>query len=133
VARLVRKTAVVTGAAQGIGRAIALTFARDEARALALDVKREAPTELEGCEPVVIDLLEGTVITRFGKGAGRIDVLVNRAGYVDDGDILSFTDAGLDVSFDLDIRATAQMVRALRPATIAHGGGSVSTSPRSRV
>lgn len=123
--RLTGKSAVITGAAQGIGRATAEQFVREGARVIALDVKDTALATLEGCKTTRLDLLDGDAIARFGAGVGAVDILVNCAGYVDAGDILSFTDAGFDLSFDLNVRATARMIRALLPAMVDAGHGSI--------
>jgi 2-keto-3-deoxy-L-fuconate dehydrogenase len=52
-------------------------------------------------------------------------VLVNCAGYVDAGDLLTTTESGLDLSFDLNVRATIRMTRAVLPAMLEAGGGSI--------
>lgn len=123
--RLKTKTAVVTGAAQGIGRATALAFAREGARVLAIDIKDDALETLDGCDPVVLDLLDGEAIAAFGARTGAVDILVNCAGYVDIGDLMAMDERGFDLSFDLNVRATTRMTRALLPAMIDAGGGSI--------
>jgi 2-keto-3-deoxy-L-fuconate dehydrogenase len=123
--RLDGKKALVTGAAQGIGRATALLFAAEGADVIAVDRNAEALAVLKGCRPIVLDLLDGAAITALGRDTGRIDILVNCAGYVDSGDILSTTEQGYDLSFDLNVRATTRMIAAFLPEMIAGGGGSI--------
>ncbi|WP_347304155.1 SDR family oxidoreductase [Croceibacterium sp. TMG7-5b_MA50] len=122
--RLAGKRAVVTGAAQGIGRAIVESFAREGATVLALDRNGAGLADLPA-EAHTIDLLDPAAIAAFGKVAGRVDVLVNCAGYVDAGDLLSTSDEGYDLSFALNVHAPARLIRALLPAMLAGGGGSI--------
>jgi len=122
--RITGKRAVVTGAAQGIGRAIAELFTREGGEVLALD-RNEALLATLDCERHVVDLLDRQAIAAFGEQAGRVDILVNCAGYVDAGDILNTSDAGFDLSFDLNVRATTWMIQALLPAMVEAGRGSI--------
>ncbi|MCP4025247.1 MAG: SDR family oxidoreductase, partial [Sphingomonas sp.] len=80
---------------------------------------------LSGCEPLVVDLLDPAAVARAGAGAGTLDVLINCAGYVDSGDLLSVTERGLDLSFDLNVRATIRMTQAVLPAMLEAGRGVI--------
>lgn len=125
MSRLQGKIAVVTGAAQGIGRATALAFLREGATVHVLDRQSDALATIAGATPTVIDLLDGGAIRDFGAAVGPVDILVNCAGYVDAGDALSFEDDGFDLSFALNVRATTRMIRVLLPGMLDRGRGSI--------
>jgi 2-keto-3-deoxy-L-fuconate dehydrogenase len=123
--RLAGKKALVTGAAQGIGRAIVELFGREGAAVAALDTQSAALATLKDCETHVVDLLDPMAVAAVGETVGTLDVLVNCAGYVDVGDLLVTTESGLDLSFDLNVRATIRITRAVLPPMLAAGGGSI--------
>lgn len=123
--RLADKKVLVTGAGQGIGRAIVELFVREGAAVIALDVNAEALKTLEGCQTRVTDLLDAQAVAVAGAAAGTLDVLVNCAGYVDAGDLLATTERGLDLSFDLNVRATIRMTQSVLPAMLAAGQGVI--------
>lgn len=123
--RLAGKRALVTGAAQGIGRATAERFVQEGASVIALDVQGDALATLSGCETKVVDLLDAAAVDALGAAVGTIDVLVNCAGYVDAGDLLSTSERGYRLSFDLNVDAAMRMIRTFLPGMIAGGGGSI--------
>lgn len=124
------KTAIVTGAGQGIGRATAILFAREGARVLAVDVNDAALAELQaehGCEAVVLDLTDRTAIAEFALQTTAADILFLCAGYVAYGTIETCSDDDWDFSFDLNVTAMFRMVRAFIPGMIARKRGSIIT------
>jgi 2-keto-3-deoxy-L-fuconate dehydrogenase len=123
--RLAGKTAIITAAAQGIGRATAELFAREGARVIAADINAEALATLEGCETYVLDLLDGAAIAAFGEQIGGVDILFNCAGFVHAGTILTTDEKDFDFSFDLNVKSAYRMIRAFLPGMIARGGGSI--------
>lgn len=122
------KTVVVTAAAQGIGRASSLAFARAGARVVATDVNLVLLRELEGESGIVtakLDVLKDAEVGAFFKGLGPVDVLFNCAGFVHAGTILEMNDADLDFAFDLNVRSMVRTIRAALPGMVERGGGSI--------
>src|SRR4051812_33941705 len=129
MARLAGKRAVITAAAQGIGRASALAFAREGARVIATDINMAAleslKGEAEGITIAKLDVLDAGAIEAFGKATGTIDVLFNCAGVVHAGSILEATEADWDFAFNLNAKAAFRMIRAFLPGMLAAGKGSI--------
>jgi len=127
--RLSGKTALVTAAAQGIGRATALAFAREGADVIATDVNLEKLSELDGTEGLkvrALDVLDTQAIQSLASELGALDVLVNCAGYVHHGTILECGEKDWDFSFDLNVRSMYRIIRAFLPAMLERGqGGSI--------
>ena len=124
------KTAIVTGAGQGIGRTAAILFASEGARVLAVDVNGAALADLKaahGCQPIILDLTDGVAIAEFIDEVGAVDVLFLCAGHVAYGTIEECSDADWAFSFDLNVTAMFRMIRALIPGMIARKGGSIIT------
>jgi 2-keto-3-deoxy-L-fuconate dehydrogenase len=127
--RLSGKRAVVTAAGQGIGRAIALAFAREGARVLATDIDDAALETLAEAAPGLavghLDVLDADAIAAFAEAVGAVDVLVNVAGYVHHGTILDCGEKDWDFSVNLNVKSMYRMTRAFLPAMIEAGGGSI--------
>ena len=123
--RLAGKTAVVTAAAQGIGRATAALFAAEGADVIATDIDGDALAGLDGCATAVLDVTDGAAIQAFADRHGAVDVLFNCAGFVHHGTILECDERDWTFSFDLNVRAIYRMMRALLPAMIEAGGGAI--------
>ncbi len=126
--RLQGKKALITAAAQGIGRASALAFAREGAQVVATDVNEAKLRELAGTPGITVrrlDVTDRAAIEALAAELGALDVLFNCAGYVAGGTILECDDKSWDFSNDLNVRAMFWMTRAFLPAMIANGGGSI--------
>ncbi|MCD0503891.1 SDR family oxidoreductase [Bordetella petrii] len=123
--RLEGKTAFVTAAGQGIGRATALAFAREGARVVAADLNPHALGDLHGCSARVLDVTDAQAVERAVADAGPVDILFNGAGFVHAGTILECDDRAWDFSFDLNVRAMYRLIRGFLPGMIARGSGSI--------
>lgn len=125
--RLAGKSALVSAAAQGIGRATALALAREGARVVATDINEEKLHDLlgVGVESVHrLDVLDDQAITDFAVRT-RPTILVNCAGFVHGGTVLDCADEDWDFGFRLNVRSQYRMIRAFLPAMIEQGGGSI--------
>jgi len=128
MARLEGKTAFVTAAAQGIGRATALAFAREGARVVATDVneaKLEDLAAIRGIRTAKLDVLDSEAVRRMAKELGALDVLFNCAGWVANGSILEATEADWDRSFALNARSMFVTIKAFLPAMLGAGKGTI--------
>lgn len=126
--RLANKTAVVTAAGQGIGRATALAMAREGAQVWATDIRADLLASLEGTDGIrtaVLDVLDRSAIDAFFAGLERIDVLFNCAGVVHAGTVLQASDDDWSLAMDLNVRSQFWTMRAVLPRMTAAGGGSI--------
>lgn len=127
--RLSGKSALVTGAASGIGRAIALAFADEGASVLATDIDASALGLLNAERPDLavrrLNVLDPRAIETLATEVGAVDILFNGAGFVHDGTILDCGDGDWGFSFDLNVRSMYRMIRAFLPAMLDNGGGSI--------
>ena len=124
--RLQGKRALVTAAAQGMGRAAALAFAREGAKVTATDINAEALKGLgAGISTDRLDVLDERAVHDFVEKTGAVDILFNCAGYVHQGTILDCRIEDWDRSFNLNVRSMFVMTKAMLPKMIAAGGGVI--------
>jgi 2-keto-3-deoxy-L-fuconate dehydrogenase len=126
--RLKGKRAFVTAAAAGIGRASAITFAREGATVIATDIddKQLATLTKEGVAEVArLDARDSAAVAAMAKQVGTVDVLLNAAGFVHHGTVLECSDDDWDFSFDLNVKSMHRTLRAFLPGMLAAGHGSI--------
>ncbi len=126
--RLHGKTAIITAAAQGIGRATVEAFAREGARVWALDINDARLADLAALPGVTtrrLDLRDAAAIAATVADIGPVDALFNCAGFVHSGTILECDDDAFDVSVDLNVKSMHRMIRAALPGMVEKGGGSI--------
>jgi 2-keto-3-deoxy-L-fuconate dehydrogenase len=123
--RLRGKTAIVTAAGQGIGRAIAEAFLREGARVWATDLDVAKLDGLDGAERRRLDVLSNEAVAALASETGPVDILVNAAGYVHHGTILECSDKDWDFSFDLNVRSMHRTIKAYVPGMLERGAGSI--------
>jgi len=125
--RLAGKTALVTAAGQGIGRASALAMAAEGAQVMATDLNPAALAGLAGPKIAtrVLDVLDDAAIHRTLGELPPLDVLFNCAGFVHHGTILDCTPKDWEFSFNLNVRAMYVTIQAALPRMLERGGGSI--------
>jgi 2-keto-3-deoxy-L-fuconate dehydrogenase len=126
--RLTGKSALVTAAGQGIGRASALALAAEGAHVLATDLYPTGLEALRGVANIQCEVLDATNKAEIGQlvdGMAGVDVLFNCAGFVHNGNILQATDDEWEFAFGLNVRSQFHMIQAVLPRMLAAGGGSI--------
>lgn len=126
--RLAGKTALVTAAGQGIGRATALAFASQGASVIATDIDEGLLGALAGELGITVrhlDVTDAAAIHALVTSLPSIDVLFNGAGFVHAGSILDCEEKDWDFSFNLNVKSMYRLTRAVLPGMLAKGGGSI--------
>ncbi len=125
--RLAGKTAFVTAAGQGIGRATALAFAAEGARVIATDIDEAKVHEIasETIRTAKLDVLHAADIARVSEDTGPIDILFNAAGFVHQGTILEATEDEWALAFDLNVRSMFRTIKAFLPGMLERGRGAI--------
>src|SRR3954463_55451 len=124
--RLEGKRALVTAAAQGIGRATALAFAAEGASVLATDVAEDKLADLAEAFIVTrrLDVTDPEAIAALADELPPVDILFNCAGFVHHGTILDVLPDDWDFSFELNVRSMYLMIRAFLPKMLEHEKGA---------
>jgi len=126
--RLQGKRAFVTAAGAGIGRACALAFAREGASVVATDIDEKALAEAQagGVQEVAkLDVRDTAAVNAMAARIGKVDILLNAAGFVHNGTILDCSDDDWDFSFDLNVKSMHRTIKAFLPTMLSGGGGSI--------
>ena len=124
--RLAGKTAVITAAGQGIGRATAEAFLAEGARLFATDIDRGKLDGLEGVEETLaLDVTDPRAVAVVAEIVGPVDILFNCAGYVASGALLDCPPDDWERSFAINVRSMYHTIRAWLPGMIARGGGRI--------
>src|SRR5512134_3958091 len=135
--RLAGKVSIITGAGRGIGHATALKFAREGALVVVCDLDRdavdatvrqirEAKGEASGfvvdvTRPASIRAMVDAVMQKYG----RIDVLVNNAGIVQDAQLLKMSEVQFDRVIDVNLKGTYNCAKAVADIMVAQGSGVI--------
>jgi 2-dehydro-3-deoxy-L-fuconate 4-dehydrogenase len=127
--RLAGKTAFLTAAAAGIGRATALAYAREGARVIATDINAADLETLKQeqlpIETAVLDVLDPAQCDAIATRWPGINILVNVAGFVHHGSILDCAPADWARSFDINVNSMYRTIRSVLPDMLDRGGGSI--------
>ena len=116
--RLKDRIAVVTAAGQGIGRAIAEQFLAEGATVHASDVDAAKLAGLVGAHTARLDVLSTAAVEAYAAETGPVDVLVNVAGFVHHGTVLTTSEKDWDFSFDLNVKSMHRTIRAFLPGML---------------
>jgi 2-keto-3-deoxy-L-fuconate dehydrogenase len=126
--RLKGKRAFVTAAAAGIGRACAIAFAREGSNVFATDIDEKGLSALknEGVADIArLDARDSTAVAAIAKRVGKVDILLNAAGFVHHGTVLDCSDEDWDFSFDLNVKSMHRTIRAFLPGMLEQHHGSI--------
>ena len=126
--RLQGKRCLITGAAQGIGRATAQAWAREGAEVIATDRDTGGFADWAdeaGIATRRLDVTDAAAIADAATAIGAIGVLFNCAGWVAHGSVLESTPEDWERSFAINVTSMYAMTKAFLPAMLAAGGGSI--------
>jgi len=126
--RLAGKTAFITAAAQGMGQAAALAFAREGAKVWATDVNAQKLKDIEGKDGIrtrQLDVTDEAAIARLAQEVGDLDVLFNCAGIVHNGSILDASAKDWDQAFAVNVKSMFLVARAFLPGMLKKQKGSI--------
>jgi 2-keto-3-deoxy-L-fuconate dehydrogenase len=126
--RLEGKTALVTAAAQGIGRAMAENFALEGAQVIATDINMDKLSELNlihGISTRHLDVLDPVEVKSVTSDIGTVNILASCTGFVHHGSILECEEEDFSFSMNLNVGGAYRMIRAVLPGMLENGNGSI--------
>jgi 2-keto-3-deoxy-L-fuconate dehydrogenase len=126
--RLAGKSAFITAAGQGMGRAAAIAFAREGARVFATDMNAKTVGELEGKDGIrtrALDVTDENAIRQVAGEAGEVEILFNCAGIVHHGSILDASARDWDQAFAVNVKSMFLVSKAFIPGMLNKGRGSI--------
>lgn len=128
--RLQNKSAIVTAAGQGIGRAIAVEFFKEGANVIATDINRDGKLELlqkefPGIKVHTLDSTSKEAVTSFSKSIKDVDILVNCVGFVHNGTILDCNEKDFDFSFNVNVKSMYLIIKEIIPLMIKKKKGVI--------
>jgi len=129
--RLEGKRALVTAAAQGIGRATALAFAAEGANVLATDIAERKVADLAEAFVATrrLDVTDREAIEALADELPPVDILFNCAGFVHHGTVLDVLPEDWDFSFEVNVKSMYLMIRAFLPKMLEHAKAHPGTGP----
>lgn len=138
--KLTGRVAIITGGANGIGRATAVRFAKEGASVVVWDVQKEKGVELVAelakmgfsaffdevdiCDMTSVKNAVEEVLKEFGK----IDILINNAGIVRDASLLKMTEEQFDLVLDVNLKGAFNCTKAVAPHMVESGYGRIVQS-----
>lgn len=126
--RLKGKIAVVTAAGQGIGRAIAEAFVAEGATVYASDIERDKLDGLARAKKAKLNVLSTKAVDAYAAKIGSVDILVNVAGWVHHGTVLTTSEKDWDLSFDLNVKSMHRTINAFLPGMLERAKASGRTT-----
>jgi len=124
--RLAGKKAVITAAAQGIGRAVAERLIAEGATVFASDLNGDVLSSLSVAKTAVLDATDGDAVTAYFDQFDRVDILVHAVGYVHQGTIEECSPADWRRSCSITLDSAYYVLGAAIPKMKAHGGSIIT-------
>ncbi|RUR28110.1 SDR family oxidoreductase [Vreelandella nanhaiensis] len=123
--RLKNKTALITAAANGIGRASVERFVAEGARVFATDIDIASLEDMPGVEAYRLDVTDSQATNDLAASLPALDILFNCAGMVPGGTVLECDEATWQRSMDLNVTSMFYTLQAFLPGMLLKGGGSI--------